>query len=260
MALPDDLLEQTQWDTFWISDDVEIVDRPELLYLRCLRDIPMLNTVTRTRGEVADLPRLVAEVALAHRQVCSRWLVRDLPLRPALEQVLEAADYAPSFPTSGYSIAVDAFQDRYGSDCSVRPVSSMTELRDSVRVTEAAFGAPAHATPKELLGYLAECTRNGGRVYRYVAYDPRTGAPLSTGGMTHYPSLRFCLLWAGSTIAEARGRGCYGAVLAARVERARTLGAVRVGLYAHVDTSAPIVRRLGFERHGNMTFWDRPPV
>jgi hypothetical protein len=245
MTSPDDLLERTQWDTFWIPDQVEVIDRPELLYLRCQRDVPMLNTVTRTRGEPEALPRLVDEVAEAHRQVRSRWLVRDLPLRPALERALATGGYEPSFPTHGATIAVDAFRSRPGSDCELRCVSSMDELRDSVRVTEAAFGSPARSTPEELAGYLA--------------YDRRTAAPLSTGGMTHYPGLRFCLLWAGSTIVEARGRGCYGAVLAARIQRARALGAERVGLYAHVDTSAPIVRRFGFERHGDMTFWDRQP-
>ena len=30
----DETIERTQWDFFWVPDDVEIVDRPELLYTR----------------------------------------------------------------------------------------------------------------------------------------------------------------------------------------------------------------------------------
>ncbi len=259
MTTPDDLLEQSQWDTFWIPADVVVVDRPELCYLRCDRDIPMLNTVTRTRCEPTALPRLVQEVTAAHQGVRSRWLVRDMPLRPALEQALGAAGYGPDFPTRGYTVAVDGYQAPAQANWVVRRVASQGELEDSIRVVEQAFESPAHSTTEERRGYLAECRHADGRVHRFVAYDPQSGAPLSTGGMTHYPALRFCLLWAGSTIVGARGRGCYGAVLAARIAKAQALGAVRVGLYAHVETSAPIVHRLGFEPHGLMTFWDRHP-
>lgn len=260
MTSPDDLLERTQWDTFWIPDDVVVVDRPELCYLRCDRDIPMLNTVVRTRGEPSALPRLVEEVAAAHQGRRSRWLVRDLPLRGALEQALGEAGYGPTFPTRGYTLGVDDYQAPAKADCVVRRVARLRELEDSIRVTEQAFDSPAHSTAEERRAYLTECRHAEGRVHRLVAYDEQSGAPLSTGGMTHYPALRFCLLWAGSTIPGARGRGCYGAVLAARVAKARALGASRVGLYAHVETSAPIVQRLGFERHGPMTFWDLRPT
>jgi len=259
MLTPDDLLERTQWDTFWIPDDVTVVDRPELRYLRCERDIPMLNTVVRTRGAAADLPGKVAEVAAAHQGVRSRWLVRDLDLRPALEKALAAAGYRPSFPTRAYTIGVDAHQAPAKAACTVWRVARLRELEDAIRVSEQAFEAPSHTTAAERRAYLTACRHESGRVHRFVAYDDQTGLPLSTGGMTHYPELCFCLLWAGSTVVEARGRGAYRAVLAARIDKARALRATRVGLYAHVETSAPIVARLGFERHGPMTFWDLPP-
>lgn len=35
---PDDALERTQWDPFWIPDDCVCVDRPELGYLHSPRD------------------------------------------------------------------------------------------------------------------------------------------------------------------------------------------------------------------------------
>jgi hypothetical protein len=76
---PDDILERTQWDYFWVPGDVQVTDRPELLYYRCPRDVPTLNVVTRTRAEPERFPDLIEEVSHSHRTVRSRWLVRDLP-------------------------------------------------------------------------------------------------------------------------------------------------------------------------------------
>jgi hypothetical protein len=47
-------------------------------------------------------------------------------------------------------------------------------------------------------------------------------------------------------------------LLASRLALARDLGLSLVGLYARDATSAPIVARCGFERWGEMTYWDRP--
>jgi GNAT superfamily N-acetyltransferase len=63
-------------------------------------------------------------------------------------------------------------------------------------------------------------------------------------------------LWGGGTLPEARGRGAYRAVLAARMRRARELGLGWVGLQARADTSWPVVRRLGFQSDGSMVSWE----
>jgi hypothetical protein len=112
-------------------------------------------------------------------------------------------------------------------------------------------------TESDLRDQLHECTRENARVHRFVAYDEATGEPISSGGMTLFPDLRFAFLWAGCTVPEARGRGAYRAILAARSRRAASRGMTHAGLYAMVDTSAPIVERLGFQRYGPMTYWDR---
>lgn len=65
------------------------------------------------------------------------------------------------------------------------------------------------------------------------------------------------MIWAGCVVPEARGHGIYTSLLAARVEVARALGFSALGLYAKVDTSAPIVAAQGFERFGLMTHFER---
>lgn len=50
----------------------------------------------------------------------------------------------------------------------------------------------------------------------------------------------------GSTLPEARGRGCYRALVYARWEEAVRLGLAGLAVQAQYGSSAPILRRLGF--------------
>ena len=63
------------------------------------------------------------------------------------------------------------------------------------------------------------------------------------------------MLWGGSTLPHARGRGCYRSMVARRVRDAKKMGARFVGLYAVSKTSGPIVDALGFEKVGQAWFW-----
>lgn len=254
---PDEILEKTQWDYFWVPDDVRVTDRPELLYYSCTRDVPTLNAVTRTRAEPERLPGLIEEVSQSHQKVRSRWLVRHLPEWEPLQKALGASGYSPHVHTFAVALDVREYQPRSSRDILVREVRDMPTLRDCVAVGERAFPGTRATTEEELQRDLENITA-GTRVHRFVAYDRATSQPLSSAGMTLFPALRFGFLWAGGTVPEARGRGAYSAVVKARVDRAREIGLEYVGLYAVTDTSAPIVLRQGFKRYGEMTYWERP--
>jgi hypothetical protein len=254
---PGDILERTQWDYFWVPGDVEVTDRPELLYYSCPRNVPILNAVLRTRANPRDLPALIEEVGRAHRGRRSRWFVRDLLASTPLKEALTAAGYAPAVPTFASAIDVGQYAPRASENIVVRRVSDMTDLRDCVSVIDRAFPGGRAFTGEELERDLRHCTEEGTRVRRFVAYDATSSRPLSSGGLTLFPALGFGLLWAGGTVPEARGRGAYSAVVAARIRAAREAGLSYVGLYAVADTSAPIVARQGFQRYGGMTYWER---
>ncbi len=255
---PDDVVERSQWDFFWVPADAVVVDRPDVAYVSCPRPSPFLNCVTRTRAMPDELHDLIEEVGEAHGHTTSRWLVRHRPETEALARALEAAGYAPAYEHRACLVEVDRFQPRAVSGITARVVSCREELLAVIRVAEAAFGSRTQFSPAEIDQYLEECTRPGGRVRRFLAYDESTGAPLSAGGMTLFPDLGFAYFWGGGTIPEARGRGAYSAVLAGRIEEARAAGLRSVGLYARIDSSAPVVRKQGFELHGTMSYWDRP--
>jgi GNAT superfamily N-acetyltransferase len=50
----------------------------------------------------------------------------------------------------------------------------------------------------------------------------------------------------GATLPEARGRGCYRALVRARWDEAKKLGLPGLAVQAQLGSSAPILRRLGF--------------
>lgn len=259
MISMDETIERTMSDFFWVPDDVRIEKREEISYLWSDRDSWLFNQVTRTRAEAGRIEELVAEVREKHAGRPSRWTVPCTIEREPLEDALEAAGYTAAIEHFAYAIDVEDYEARDQAGLVVRAVDSRETLLDCIAVANRSFDISREFTESDVVDQLLQCTRDDPRVHRFVAYDAATDTPISSGGMTLFPDLAFGFLWAGATVPEARGRGAYSAVLAARVERARACGLTHVGLYAMIETSAPIVDAQGFVRHGAMTFWDRPP-
>ncbi|WP_223626904.1 GNAT family N-acetyltransferase [Microbacterium sp. EST19A] len=75
------------------------------------------------------------------------------------------------------------------------------------------------------------------------------GRAVSTGGCTIVDG--FTRLWGAGTLSEFRGRGAYRAVLAERLRASAELGATTALVKGRVDTSAPILTRVGFRHYGD---------
>ncbi len=251
----DDVLEQTQWDTFWLPDDATVVEREEILYLTSPRDEGYLNAVLRVRADASQIPALLAEVDHAHRAVDSRWMLAGRSRHSALPAALTAAGYAIEHEHFAYTIDVARYGARPTPSLVARAVETLEDLRDCQHVTARAFDRPRLSDDALDARELSMCTGPRARVRRFVVRDAVTNTPLTSGGMNVYPKLRFGFLWAGGTVPEGRNRGAYSALVAARVAEARALGLTHVGLYARVETSAPIVAAQGFTRGGPMTYW-----
>ena len=71
------------------------------------------------------------------------------------------------------------------------------------------------------------------------------GGLVGAAGAT--PSSRGMLLWGGSVLEEARGRGCYRALVRARWDEAVHRGTPALTVSAN-DQSSPALRKLGFEK------------
>ena len=252
----DETLERTSWDFFWVPPGVRVFDRPELLYLCCPRPSTLLNMVARIRPRDPDHAAvLVGEVAAAHAGWPSRFQLTARSGAPLLRPELESAGYALAHEHYSMALAIEEFTPRPSSGIEVRRVVDLAGLKDNIAVGEAAFGGTPAFTEPELAQQLRECTAEGCRVHRFVAYDATTGMALSAASFNAFPALAFGVFWGGGTLVEARGRGAYSALVAARVAHARSIGLRFVGLYARVCTSAPIVGKQGFRRCGRMEYW-----
>lgn len=249
---PAEILERSQWDTFWLPKDAVVHDHAEYLQVTCPRPAAYLNSVLRIRAGADRAGAVLEGIAGRFAPGVGRVMVTDTWDSGPLRRALAEAGWHEGDRHHVRMAEVEGW--KAGSRMDVRRVSDMGTLRDAVRAAGEAFGRPDTSTDAELALDLRACTE-GTRVRRFVAYDG--DRPIGAGGLTAFPDLRFGLLWAGAVVPEARGRGAYRALLDARIAEARRLGLTRVGLYARVETSSPIVARLGFASHGEMVFWDR---
>ena len=247
----DALLEQTLWNLFWLPPWATRVDREELLYTWSVRPEQALNMVVLVRASGARLGVLVDEVSEAHRKVPSRWLLSPYSRSEALETELTRAGYAEEHHHHAFAVDPRSWLPGPDRGVEVRRVDRPERLVHSIRVGEAAFDRPTTKIPEDRVAdELGAVGGPDARVHRFVAYERGSDRPLSSGGLNHYPDLDVAFLWGGGTVPEGRGRGAYRAVVDARMRCAAALGCRLVGVYARVDTSAPILEALGFERHG----------
>jgi predicted N-acetyltransferase YhbS len=112
--------------------------------------------------------------------------------------------------------------------------ATIRELQDDI------FDNPAERRPsREQL--LAEFGRS--ETVLFGAF--RDGELVGAGAAS--PSSRGMLLWGGSVRADARGRGCYRALVRARWDEAVRRGTPALTVTAN-DKSSPALRKLGFEK------------
>jgi GNAT superfamily N-acetyltransferase len=133
----------------------------------------------------------------------------------------------------------------------VRPITTRAGLDDVIRVLTVVWGTNFEWVTRRLGDHL----EIPGYLNVYAAYVD--GTPASAAWIYFLPASQFASLWAGSTVAEMRGRGLYSALLATRVQAARTRGY----RYLTVDAgemSRPIVARHGFEQLTATTSYEWP--
>jgi hypothetical protein len=129
-------------------------------------------------------------------------------------------------------------------DVEVREVDDLETMRDYDRIGVDVFGGTLR-TEKELLDSL-ESVAQGGRDPMLVAY--RDDAAVGTGGYTVAGDV--LRLWGGAVVLDARGTGVYRAVLDHRLRSRQALGCRMALVKGRVETSAPVLRRAGFEAYG----------
>jgi hypothetical protein len=121
-------------------------------------------------------------------------------------------------------------------------------VRAQWRVYTEVWGDGGEPTAADVERGLAEATGElaDWSAFRIVAFV--AGEPASFGGCTLVDGV--ARLWGACTLPALRGRGAYRVVLARRMALAREHGATLALVKGRVETSAPILRRAGFDCYG----------
>lgn len=252
-------MQRAQWDCFWCPRDAQVTARSDIQYITCRRPFEHLNSVMRTSAADHELPALVAEVSKAHAHSDSRWLTYGPQDHEPLVRALEAGGYQRKGRSTGVITHIDDYRSRGVDGIRVHRIQDIERLRMYDQIADSAFGIQHTHHDNEYHDHLRHCAGPNARIFRALAYD-RADRPIACGSMNLYPALDLAYLWGGATAEDARGRGAYSAVLAARVAYARQSGISYLGVYADPETSLPILLRRGFRSCDRMTWWSQPPA
>lgn len=124
----------------------------------------------------------------------------------------------------------------------VERITDPDRVEGVVAVESAVWGTDTRGLGERLRRAITE-TPDEMSVYLVCMQD----VPVGAAWVTYTPDSDFASLWGGSVLENYRGRGIYGALLAARAEEARQRGR----RYLMIDAgpmSKPIVENLGFMR------------
>lgn len=235
----------------WVPDGAPHVRNAEYLVV-AYPDWFVTPTSARVFGSDREAAELVDEVCGIARQWGRDrlwWRLSEFTRPSGLEPLLEerGATVVDRMDVLALPIAEGLPHLPVPDDVQVRQVTDEQTVRDALAVGNDAFGGE-DPSAEQVATSLAEVEAGlaDGTGARWVAY--LDGRPAGTGGYTLAEDV--CRLWGGATHSSLRGRGAYRAVLAERLAAARAAGATLALTHGVVDTSSPILRRLGFTRYG----------
>lgn len=236
----------------WVPGDARVVETEEYLLVRFpdwFHSPLELLRLTPQRETAVVLDEVLEHSAGLDADRLSVWVKLDAPAdldavldeRGAeVEETLDvlAAPLTPATDLDALRAGAQGLQTRW--------VDDLVTMRDFETLSAEVFGGsvPDDARLERSLHEMREEADAG--TGRLVAYDD--GRAASIGGLSVAgPAAR---MWGGATAPDLRGRGGYRAVLAERMRVGREHGCTMALVKGRVDTSAPILRRAGFEVHG----------
>ena len=190
-------------------------------------------------GAVAEIRRLTAGIEHVMWNVGSSARPTRLPERL---RTLGLGDPEPPFEPVAAAMALE-HEPPAVDGVEVRSIETLEEHRAGLEVmlASAKWSDAAAASERERAEEVFERRqRRGGLQWlAYLEGRPVAFAVADRGRAGLY-------LGGASTLPEARGRGCYSALVRARWDEAIRLGLPGLAVQAQFGTSAPILRRLGF--------------
>jgi hypothetical protein len=216
-------------------------------YTLCVGAGSTWNTVQRQRFPLEQVDEVLAEVREALRargRTQTQWEVGS-SAPPGLVDALLERGLVPDKDPYAVALVLTSEPPAMAPTFTARRIETLEELEASARVQWEAF----EATPREIeesRRLLPERFEDSVHLRHSVWL---AGEIVSTGTST--PTEHGLLLYGGATLAAARGRGAYRALIRARWDDAVALGTPAL-ITQGGSMSRPILERLGFERVGEV--------
>ena len=235
----------------WWPSDATVVEADDFVLIRWpgyVGSAPTLAGVD-TGAPVEDvLERACAQVRTWGHDSLLVWVKLDAP--PGLEDALRARGGRPHETVDVFALDLAGGVPDLAvpPDVEVRWQLDEATTRDHWTVSVEAFGEGTLPGDDDVRRMAAETAADHreGRGGCAVAY--LDGRPVGTGGLTVAGDV--VRLWSGGVGPAARGRGVYRAVLAARLAYGVEHGTTMALVKGRVETSGPILRRVGFAPYG----------
>jgi len=250
-VLSPELVAQASAAWLWYPDDATVVDTDDYLLVRWPSYFASAPEVIRfsPRGDVAaTLDEVLGRARAWDVDALICWVKLDAPA--GYEELLQRRGATPEETVDVFArdLARGVPDLAPPDDLRVAWRHDLRTSRDCAAVSVAAFEEGAVPDDETLLRLAreAEADRLAGRGGEVIVYDGDTA--IGTGGLTMAGTT--ARLWGAGVLPEARGRGAYRAVLAARLDYAVAHGATLALVKGRVKTSGPILRRAGFEAFG----------
>jgi GNAT superfamily N-acetyltransferase len=241
-------------DWVWVPEGTEVHPVPggQLLVRPAYLSARTFTVGTPPAGEEDRAIDAALELVRRHDLPHVRWALGDRPENAAFAAALEArgARVVETLDRLAWQAGEVPPPD---PRVLVLPVLDGVGARALSRVDELVF-EDRPVSDERLPALVAECVEElAGRVgARFVAW--RDGEGVGSGGLSMAGDV--ARLWGGATLPHARRRGVYAAVLAERLRVAVGWGATLALVKGRVETSAPILRRFGFQPHGRELAWE----
>jgi hypothetical protein len=238
-----ELAENANTHTALGPDEERIVDDRWVVWLG-RGDNPWSAVVQRLRLAPEDVGWALGQVRgllRARGRTTCTWEIADTATPADLvERLLDLGLVRDAEPLA-IGMVLDAPPADDGSDVEARRVRSREELVVSLEIAAAAFEAGAAALEEQIAAADASWAAEGHNGATFVALVD--GRPVARAYSAYTP--HGVLLFGGATLADARGRGAYRALVRARWEDAAARGTPVLVTHAGA-MSRPILARLGF--------------
>ena len=216
-------------------------------YTLCLGAGSTWNTVQRQRFRLEEVDEVLEEVRAtlrAHGRTRTQWEIGS-SAPPGLVDALLERGLIPDKDPYAVALVLTREPPAIAPGFTARRIETLEELEAAAAVQWDAFGATSEEI-EEARSLLPGRFRDGVNLRHAVWLE---GEVVCTGIAT--PTEHGLLLYGGATLARARGRGAYRALVRVRWDEAVALGTPAL-ITQGGSMSRPILERLGFEPVGEV--------